>query len=74
MQIFIETLTGKTFELDVKSHHTIKFVKNKLQEKEDLLSSSQRLYLSGTRLQNHHTLKHYNILRDSTLDLLLRDY
>lgn len=71
MQIFIVTLTGKTFSLDVKSHYTIQIVKKKLQEKENILSSSQSLFLSGTRLRNHHTLQHYNVFRDSTLDLVL---
>jgi len=74
MQIFIETLTGKTFSLTVKSHETIKTVKKKIQDKQDIHPSRQRLFLSGRnkQLKNYHTLAEYKIWKDSTLSLILR--
>merc|ERR1712176_983441 len=72
MQIFVETLIGKIIAIDVEPHHTIKFVKRKIQEKDNIPPSRQRLFLASKHLKNRHTLAHYNIWKDSTLNLILR--
>ena len=72
-QIFVKTLTGKTITLDVEGTDSIETVKTKIEQKESIPSNGQWLVFAGKYLKNDKTLNDYNIQKESTLHLILRN-
>ena len=69
MQIFVKTQTGESITLQVQASDTIKIVKSKIQDKEDIPHNQQCLTFDGEELQNEYTLSHYDIANEFTVDL-----
>ena len=62
--IYVKTVTGTTYTLNVMETETILGVKEKLVEKTGMAVEAQRLIFAGKVLDNDKTLADYNIQKD----------
>lgn len=69
--VFVKTLTGKTITLDVDPQDSIDTLKEKIEQKEGVPTSEQRLILAEKQLENGHYVSDYEIKRDCTIHLVL---
>ena len=70
--IFIKTMNGQTFMLDVGSAYTVKMLKEDFQEKSGYTTNEQKLVFNGAEVEDGRTMSSYNIQKESTLHLILK--
>jgi hypothetical protein len=71
MQIFVNDLEGKTLTLDVTPSLPIYSVKDQISHRQGIPTGEQRLVFAGKLLSDYHSLRDYNIQRESTVHLAL---
>nr|XP_056705271.1 AN1-type zinc finger protein 4 [Euleptes europaea] len=71
MELFIETLAGTCFELQVSPLETVVSVKAKIQRLEGIPVSQQHLIWNNMELEDDYCLSDYNIAEGCTLKLIL---
>lgn len=69
-KIFVKTLTGNTLTIQVDTHTTIAWIKDRIVELEQAPLDDQRLVFAGKVLSDHRTVQEYSIQRESTLHLI----
>lgn len=73
MQIFLKPLTGRTLTLNVDSSDTVKAVKRNIQANAGGFPiDEQRLIFKGVELEDGNTLADYAVVKESTVNLVLR--
>eukprot|EP01084_Bolivina_argentea_P273997 466861_1 len=76
MQIHVKRwLHSEVTTLDVESNDTIKYIKTKIKDNIEIMSSEEQdlqLYYKGKPLEGHRTLEDYNIQKGSALYLVTR--
>ena len=71
-QIFIKDLIGATHTVYINSEDTIEVLKGYIKEITELPVDRQRLIFAGKQLEDGRTFASYNILKESTVHLILR--
>ena len=71
IQIFVINLTGKTLSLEINSTDLILNLKYKLEEREGVPISQQRLVMGRKHLKDALSISDYNIQKGCTVHLLL---
>ncbi|KAK9473588.1 ubiquitin-related domain-containing protein [Dipodascopsis tothii] len=71
MLIKVKTLTGKEIELDIEPTDKVARIKERVEEKEGIPPSQQRLIYGGKQMADDKAASVYNLEGGATLHLVL---
>lgn len=71
-QIYVKTLTGKSFTLFAHASLPLEDLKEMIQKSEGIPTDQQRLIFAGEQMEDGNTLDFYGIQKESTIHLMLR--
>ncbi|KAI8898613.1 ubiquitin-related domain-containing protein [Globomyces pollinis-pini] len=71
MIIKVKTLTGKEVEIDIEPNDLVSRIKEKVEEKEGIPPSQQRLIVGGKQMADDKTANEYGIQGGTVLHLVL---
>lgn len=66
-RLFVNTLTGKTFTIEMKLSDTVEILKEKFQVVKNIPPDQQKWIFEGQGLEDGRTLLSYNVQNESTL-------
>ncbi|XP_014233143.1 ubiquitin-like [Trichogramma pretiosum] len=72
MRIFIQTIVGTTFEMDVEPTDTVEKIMENIEEEEGIRGDKQRILFDGRLLTEGLTLQDEDIEEGSILELRIR--
>ncbi|EKX35567.1 hypothetical protein GUITHDRAFT_47044, partial [Guillardia theta CCMP2712] len=67
MKLYVQTITGKTFAVDLDGSDTIETLREKVAEQSNIATAQQKLMYQGIVLADGRTLKDYYIQPSSTI-------
>ena len=71
--VHMKARESATITLEMNRSDTVKMMKMKIQEKENIPIAKQQLAYTGTVLKNNQTLGSYNLETISSLDLIISE-
>ena len=71
IHIFVKTLTGETYMVEVGRGYTVEMLKEEIQEMGGFITNRQKLMFGEKLLENDKILSSYNICSGSTLNLII---
>mmetsp|Transcript_7568 Transcript_7568/g.10448 ORF Transcript_7568/g.10448 Transcript_7568/m.10448 type:complete len:85 (-) Transcript_7568:8-262(-) len=72
MQLFVKTLSGDTWAIQIESSDRVEVLKKKVQLRTGIEPDDQRIIFAGKQLEDGRTIQDYNISRESTVHLVFR--
>ncbi|EAN32428.1 Ubiquitin family protein [Theileria parva strain Muguga] len=72
LNISVQTMQGKTIQLQVSQNETVLDLKNKLEKEQTIPVDQQRLIFDGKLLENGKTISDYGIKENAVIQLVLR--